>query len=157
MGILLKLLAWLVFGSIAAALVGTFASVCAVSGYSQVDLPAGSDAFLLGAGLTSLLGLAISLLAWRPKVAAGRLFVLSAAAAVAYPIANFVVPLAAGHPLLGDTTLASAAAVAPDAAGPLINTILGSGIFGVIGFALTALFLLLAVILLRGAGHPDDY
>ncbi len=157
LGVLLKLLAWLIFGSIAAALAGTIASVFAVSGNSQVDLPESSNAFLMAAGLTSLLCLGISLLAWRPRVAVGRIFVLSAAATVAYPIAYFVVPLAAGHPLLGDTTLASAAAVAPPAVTPVINTILGSGIFGVIGFALTALFLLLAVILLRGAGHPDDY
>jgi multisubunit Na+/H+ antiporter MnhC subunit len=157
LGVLLKLLAWLVFGSIAATLVGTLASVCAVSGYSQIDLPATSNAFLVAAGLASLLCLAVSLLAWRPMAAVGRIFVLNAAAAVAYPIASFAVPLIARHPLLGDTTLASAAAVAPLAAAPIINAILGSGMFGVIGIALTALFLLLAVILLRGAGHRDDY
>ena len=155
MGVFLKLVGWLVFGAVAAALVGTLASVLAVSGHSQIDLPATSNAFLIGAGLTALISLAVSLLAWRPRVAVARLSMLIAAASVAYPIANFAAPLLSGHPLINDAPLASAAAVAPAAAGPLINAIIGSGMFGVIGFAATALSLLIAVILLRSAGDPD--
>lgn len=151
MAVALKLLACILMGTIAAALVGTLFSVIAVSGHSSKDGSHASDAFLWGAGVAIVLTLALGLFARRPRTAAGRLSLLIASASIAFPLSRLATPINFGHSLLSQTTASDAAAAAPAAFATTIGAIINSGIFDTLGFVLAFLFFLFARMLLRGA------
>src|SRR5271168_537445 len=100
MGIVFKLLASIVMGSVAAALAGTLASVIATSGYSAVDRPPPNDAFLWAAAIAMVVTLAIGLLAPSAATAFGWLGALNAFLAILFPLASFATPLIVGYALV---------------------------------------------------------
>jgi hypothetical protein len=151
MGIVFKLLASIVMGSVAAALTGTLASVIATSGYSAVDRPPPNDTFLWAAAIAMVVTLAIGLMAPSAAMAFGRLGALNAFLSILFPLASFATPLIAGHALVQGSTISDAGAEAPAPLAAVLGDIIGAGMFGLTGLVAAVLFLLPALALRRRA------
>jgi hypothetical protein len=150
-GVVFKLLATIIMGSVAAALAGTLASVIATSGYSAVDRPPPNDAFLWAAGIAMAVALAIGL--WAPTAATAfrRLATLNAFLSILFPVASFATSLIAGHALVQGSTISDAGAEAPAPLAEVVGVIIGAGMFGLTGLVAAVLLLLPALALRQRA------